>query len=164
MQMDFLLVLFVCVAAVTDISSRRIPNALVASGLAAAIMMHSFLPSGDGLGTALLGALTGFALFLPMYLLKGMAAGDVKLMAAVGAFAGPPMTFKIALATFVVGGVMAIAMVAWKGKLGMAVVNALALVRPHLFVPAGPSVGGMPYGVAIAVASVIMTLSRHGLL
>lgn len=115
MQLDLLLVVFVSIAAMTDLRSRRIPNALVASGLAASLMLHGFSPAGQGLAFALLGALTGFALFLPMYLLKGMAAGDVKLMAAVGAFAGPATTVHIALAAFVVGGVLAIVLIIGKG-------------------------------------------------
>lgn len=59
---------------------------------------------------------TGFFLFLPLYVLR-IAASDVKLIAMVGAFAGPWPVLQICFATFVLGGVMAdMLMIAYQGK------------------------------------------------
>jgi prepilin peptidase CpaA len=54
------------------------------------------------------GALTGLLLFLPMYLLRGMGAGDIKLMATIGAFAGPLLTLQIAAGTCLAGGALSL--------------------------------------------------------
>ena len=50
-----------------------------------------------GLGLSLGGWLVGCALFLPWFLLRGMGAGDVKLLAALGAWLGPRDALWIAL-------------------------------------------------------------------
>ncbi len=77
---------------------------------AANIYVHGL---GAGLVVWALGWLTGLLLFLPFYMLRGMAAGDVKLMAAVGAWLGSGMALRIALATFVLG-----AFGAWRSQFG----------------------------------------------
>ncbi|MEG0884092.1 MAG: prepilin peptidase, partial [Janthinobacterium sp.] len=75
-----------------DMRSRRIPNGLVFGGALAALLLHAVLtPGAGGLGlpAALGGLALGLALLLPMYMLRALGAGDVKLMAMVGAFIGP---------------------------------------------------------------------------
>lgn len=154
-----LLLLFVALAAATDLARRKIPNLLVLIGLGAALAIS--LPRGAGL-VWLAGALTGFLLFLPLYLVRGMAAGDVKLMAMVGAFAGPALALQIAFATCLIGGAMALGIVLYRGRLGDAIANVCGLLGPwlpELAAPApGPSVGGMPYGVAIALGTLLLVL------
>ncbi|MEZ5645216.1 MAG: prepilin peptidase [Burkholderiaceae bacterium] len=106
----------------TDIRQRRIPNELVLVLLAAGFLLNladtaastqagvfSDQPDALGLGLSLAGALTGLVLFLPMWLLRALGAGDVKLFAAVGAFAGPAATVNLALCVFAAGGVLALA-------------------------------------------------------
>ncbi|WP_295990617.1 prepilin peptidase [Rugamonas sp.] len=116
--MEFTLICLVAQAAVTDLAVRKIPNVLVLSGLALALLLRS--PHGD-LWSALLswlgGALAGLLLFLPLYLARGMAAGDVKLMAMVGAFVGPAEALRIGLLVFLIGGAMAVLMLLHSGRL-----------------------------------------------
>src|SRR5512146_2921662 len=80
-----------------DVRHHRIPNSLVFSGAALGILLNVLMPEGAGFaagyipgGGGLLYAVGGFAIgmaaLLPMYLLRAMGAGDVKLMAMVGAF------------------------------------------------------------------------------
>ena len=167
MHTNFVLIAMVTIAAFTDLRSRRIPNVLVAAGLAAALMLHVFLPGGSPKAW-LFGMLVGFALFLPFYLVRGMAAGDVKLMTAVGAFVGPQMALQIALATFLIGGIWALAMILFKGKLRIAWTNLRAITAPLFMRALGmqasatamphESVGHMPYGVAIALGTVASVL------
>jgi len=123
---------------------------------------------------------TGFFLFLPLYLLRGMAAGDVKLMAMVGAFLGPQAALHVALLTYLFGAPLALATLLWHGwrqgdglstarRLGR---NLWRLVQPWLGrlagLPLAPlpreaiaSVGGMPYGVAIALATAAVVAWPH---
>jgi prepilin peptidase CpaA len=172
MTTEFLLISLVTLAALTDLRWRRIPNLLVGAGLLAALIAQGLLPEGAGWSSWLLGMLTGFALFLPLYLLRGMAAGDVKLMAAVGAFVGPLAAFQIALATFVIGGVMALAFMICKGRLRDCWLNLRALITPLLMRIAGmparatgmpkDSVGRMPYAVAIAFGTLAVLFFGRG--
>ncbi len=57
-----------------------------------------------------MGAVTGLLIFMPLYLLKGMVAGDIKLMAVIGLYAGPHLTLDIALLTALIGGLWVIAL------------------------------------------------------
>jgi prepilin peptidase CpaA len=110
-------------------------------------------------------------MFLPMYLLGGMAAGDVKLMAMVGAFLGPARAFECSLATYVCGGVLALAIILFRGRARAAFANAGALLHPLLLRFYGvrlgvdaqrvPSVGGMPYALAITAGTVLVLYLRH---
>ncbi|MDC8760887.1 prepilin peptidase [Janthinobacterium fluminis] len=155
---DLVLLCFVALAAATDLAVRKIPNLLVLGGLAAALGLQ-LLPGASTLAW-LGGALTGLLLLLPLYLLRGMAAGDVKLMAMVGAFTGPLLALQIAGATCLIGGLMALLIVCWRGCLYEAAGNVRALLargrRGAAPAPAAASVGGMPYGVAIALATALL--------
>ncbi|WP_043344383.1 A24 family peptidase [Cupriavidus basilensis] len=162
-----LVIVLVLTAAAIDAQQRRIPNWLTFGAwllaLPVQIILHGW---GAGALAWASGWLTGFALFLPLYLLRGMAAGDVKLMAAVGAWLGAPMAFEIALATFVAGGVWALALTLWRGRLGQLrrnlawMLTSFGQVRPTLTQDSGArnasswSVGSLPYGVAIAAGTI----------
>src|SRR5262249_2150922 len=65
------------------------------------------------LAVSFLGALCGFGLLLPMYLIGGMGAGDIKLMAAVGAWLGLPLTFYVFIAASLAAGIYALIVMAW---------------------------------------------------
>ena len=171
-SLDLALIVVLLLACAFDLRRRRIPNRLLAAGLIAAVVLH--LSSGVAaalLTTFLPGFALGLLMFLPLYLLGGMAAGDVKLMATVGAFVGPSMVFQASLATYICGGVLALAMVLLRGRARDAFANAGALLHPLLlrFVgvrlapDAAPaqSVGGMPYAVAITLGTLAVLWLRH---
>ncbi|HJV02479.1 MAG TPA: prepilin peptidase [Burkholderiaceae bacterium] len=160
-----ILICLVAQAAYTDLSARRIPNVLVLSGLLLALALHllggrHWAPVTDWLA----GTLAGFFLFLPLYLARGMAAGDVKLLAMVGAFTGPGGAVRIGLLSCLIGGLMALAMLLYNGRWRALWRNLAALGKPLLLrllgvplqalpLPPGASVGGMPYGLAIALGT-----------
>ena len=171
---DFALLWLVLQAAVTDLAVRKIPNVLVLSGLLLALALHCRLgPDGAWLSAWLAGLLAGFFLFLPLYLGGGMAAGDVKLMAMVGAFAGPSLAYDIAMASILAGGVLGLLLMVacgrWRQGMGnlRLLLTALALrlagvPLPRPLLPAGGSVGGMPYAVAVAAGTAVTLWSAHG--
>lgn len=109
----------VLVAAWTDWTTWRIPNWLIAGSAAAAVMLAAFAPDGIGFANCLLGGVIGFAVFLPLYLMKGTAAGDVKLMAAIGMHVGPWAVVDIALLTCLIGGVWAMFAIAANKEFGL---------------------------------------------
>jgi prepilin peptidase CpaA len=123
----------------------------------------SILPGALGLWKALLGLLLGVALTLPMYVLHAMGAGDVKLMAMLGAFLGPRSLFFSALLIFMVGGLLSVVTALRYKTLGLMFNNVRnmlwgsyfkAALRTMPVVDAAPvSAGKMPYGVAIALGT-----------
>lgn len=157
------LLILLMLAVITDIRSRKIPNSLIATGLVVALVGQLFLPNGQGWQAWLLGILAGFFAFLPLYLLHGMAAGDVKLMSTVGAFVGWGMALKIALVTFVIGGIMGMTYVLATGRFAKAKQNIYQVLMPiftrssGVRMPAadisGQSVGYIPYAAAIALGT-----------
>ncbi|MDN7183092.1 prepilin peptidase [Caballeronia sp. SEWSISQ10-4 2] len=160
----------VIAAASTDIQCRRIPNVLVAAGLLGALFVQCWLRGIPvGAATWLAGAVVGFGLFLPLYLLRGMAAGDVKLLAMVGAWTGPLLVSYVALATCVIGGVWVLTVTVRRRQLKKLFVNVFILAHPALrggrIVARGgepaaiESVGSVPYGVAIAAGTVVVLLA-----
>ncbi|MGZ5182452.1 MAG: A24 family peptidase [Ramlibacter sp.] len=164
------LLVMVTLAGVHDLLSRRIPNRVLLIALAAALPLQA-AAGAAGLLDGLAGMACGLLMFLPLYLLRGMAAGDVKLLATVGAFAGPTAVFQIGVATWCIGGIMALVMIVGRGQVGAVLANLRDLLRPLLLRAAGlpavpvplsrPSVGGMPYGLAIALSTIAFVWSRH---
>ena len=170
--LDTLLLLMVVAAAINDLASRRIPNRLLAAGLGGALVLHLMSPQPlPALLAWAAGACVGLLVFLPFYLVRGMAAGDVKMMAAVGAFTGPAEALHIAILAWCVGGAMALAIIVVKGRLRMALANLWAILRPVLLrLPSTAGAGGaprasagsLPYGVAIAAGTVAVLVGRYG--
>jgi len=162
------LLLLVSAAAVNDLATRRIPNRLLGAGLAGAgtLCVLSDAPVA-ALWTALTGLATGFGLLLPFYLLRGMAAGDVKLMAVVGTFGTLDDVLWTVVLAWCVGGAMAVLAVLARGRLGLALANMKYLLA-GVAVPGNGaaalapqrSAGSIPYGVAIAVGTLVVLL-RH---
>ncbi|MBN2474989.1 MAG: prepilin peptidase [Pirellulales bacterium] len=80
--------LYVALAAATDLRMRRIPNYLTVPAALAGLAYHTLAPTGWGLGTSAGGLAVGFALLLLPWLAGGGGMGDVKLLAALGAWLG----------------------------------------------------------------------------
>jgi prepilin peptidase CpaA len=138
------LLLLLLAAAWSDIRSRRIPNFLVFPGAIIGVLSHALLPQEMG-ALGILGSLagwgTGLALLLPLYLLRIMGAGDVKLMAMTGAFLGAQETVGALLCVLLAGGVLALAAALWQGKLGVLWRNLNVMLLGAL---AGGSMIGLP--------------------
>jgi prepilin peptidase CpaA len=150
-------------ACVTDLRSRRIPNVLTFGASAAAFAFWGYTGGLAGLGVSAAGWLAGCLLFLPWFLLRGMGAGDVKLLAALGAWTGPSTALWIALYAAVAGGVMAVVTTLASGYFRTMVRNLWGLlmfwrvagVQPHpeltLATAAGPR---LPYAFPITAGAV----------
>ena len=99
-------------AIVDDVARRQISNWIPASAFAAGLILQTVNHGWRGTGAALLGTVTGAAVFLIFYLLGGMGGGDVKLMAGFGAVLGVKQLLEAALWTAGCGGVMALIAIA----------------------------------------------------
>src|SRR5262245_53938138 len=117
-------VVVICiVACAIDLRTRRIPNLLTFGGAALAVAYSVWASGVSGLVESLGGWAVGCALFLPMFLLGGMGAGDVKLAACLGAWLGPLSAVWIALYSAIAGGAMAVAVALGTGYFKQAVGN-----------------------------------------
>lgn len=169
-----ILICLLLVAAWTDAKAHRIPNWLVLLGIVIGFLANGLLPSGLGFnnvyvpgGLGWMAALQGFGLglvvLLPMYFLRAMGAGDVKLMGMVGMFLGPVHIQGAVLFTLVAGGLIALVLALRSGMLRRLVENIkLILLGGMVKMSAGHlptvddlpvSVGKLPYGVAIAAGT-----------
>ena len=109
-EISYAIVLFLlAIATVFDVRSHRIPNWLVFSGALLGLAYHAFSPYGTGVIASVGGLAVGLVSFMPLYLLRAMGAGDVKLMAMVGAYLGPASAFGAVVTVFIAGGVLALA-------------------------------------------------------
>ena len=108
--------IFVITAAVLDYRTKKIPNWITVPALLAALVFHAVMPDSRGILWALGGFAVGFSLLIVPWLLGGGGMGDVKLLAALGAWLGPLMILVVfgagaVLAAFVAAGVMVTASV-----------------------------------------------------
>jgi len=119
------------VAAVHDLKDRRIPNLLTGPALALGLMLHLALGGWAQLGWSFAAAAIGGGVFLLFHVGGGMGAGDVKLMAAVGAIAGISSIREVLLATVLIGGVFALALAVYRGRVRETLRNVVALLGHH---------------------------------
>jgi prepilin peptidase CpaA len=111
------------VACVFDVRTRRIPNVLTLSAAVAGLLYHLATSGVGGLQTAAAGWILGLLLLLPYFALGGMGGGDVKLVAALGAWLGPWETFWLAMYAGICGGVLGLIVALAHGYLRRAIAN-----------------------------------------
>lgn len=145
-----------------DFLHHRIPNALSALGLSGALLLAALAAGWPGVGRALAGAGVGLAMLLPFHALRGMGAGDVKLMAAVGAFLGPAATVVAAGVTLVTGAAIAILVVIRARPDAADRVEAMLAEADAAEPTEAPPARRLrfPYAVAIAVGSAAAAIMR----
>jgi prepilin peptidase CpaA len=156
------------VAAVIDGVKLKVPNwityPMIISGWIYSVAFSPFA-GWEGLLYTLLGTVVGLALLLPAYAIGGMGAGDVKLLAGVGAWVWSTRTLYAFAVCAIVGGLIAVAMVlyrrAWhhhKSQFWMIANEILTVKDPEkLSVVAAQRKSSMmllPYGIPIAIGTI----------
>jgi len=155
----------IVIAAVFDYRSKKVPNIVtfsaIAAGLAMAFMENGFI----GLLVSTAGLFIGMALLYLPYAAGGMGAGDVKLLGAIGAIKGPWFAFMTFLAMAIIGGVMAVIRMAFVMKkvdmriLGESVRTAYYTRRwSALEIPDYARKEKLPYAIAISAGAVVSLL------
>jgi len=166
-RVGILLLLLVAAAAIFDIRYRRIPNWLTASGVVLGVALNSIIGRPEaGWAFSLEGLTFGFVVYFVLYALHAMGAGDVKLMAAIGAFTGPVNWFGIFAVSAIIGGVMGLLLAILRKRLKSTVWNMGFIVgemtrgraafvdKPELDVKHPKSLG-LPHGAVIAVGTAL---------
>lgn len=155
-----LLIGLLATAVLYDVATRRIPNWLVLVSLVGALTSSANGASNLDFTASLFGALAGLAVLFPFHVMRVMGAGDVKLMAAIGAVLGPLPIVGAALLALAAGGVLALLAALSSQSLARVFAN----LRLMLFVAAagkssGVSIadiettGRLPYALAIAAGT-----------
>jgi prepilin peptidase CpaA len=150
-------------ATYTDLRRRRIPNVLTFSAVGVGLVLNLALGGFEGVRDSAQGAGLGLAMLFPLFMLRWMGAGDVKLMAAIGAIKGPEFVFYACLWAAVFGGAIAL--------IGLLRSQRLGLALGHLYYSRlGTNTGGsfiksawrMPYAPAIVGGCTVVLLGVRG--
>ena len=153
------------VAAWIDGRQLRVPNWITLPMVIGGLVYCMSVGGWQGLGCGLLGMCVGLLCLLPLYVVGGMGAGDVKLMAGVGAWLGWKITFYAFCVSTVVGAIMAVAMVLYRRSFRKHYANLLMILIEWLQVrnprelariaaDRKPSMLLLPYGIPICVGSI----------
>ena len=169
MHLSLLIILSILlmIACWQDYREFRIKNKLVVTGAILGIALNTFFATETGFLNALAGLGLGLLLLLPFYLLRIMGAGDVKLLAMVGAFVGQQAIFEVFLYTLIAGGFLALFFSLWQGALRKMIDNvvlmcllALSAKKSEILggnfsfaVEASASAGKLPYALAITTGT-----------
>ncbi len=170
MGLDLILILLLLICSITDILWRKIYNLVLFPAVILAFVLH-FLEGGMiQLGYSLLGCAAGFSILIIPYMLGGMGAGDVKLLAVIGSLKGTVFIAVTADYMALIGALIALVILLLRGGLGVKIKRAAMLVgglRMGFLLLVGldrQSVStGYPYGVAITTGA-LASLLLKGLL
>jgi prepilin peptidase CpaA len=161
----WLVTLVLIVAAWIDGKELRVPNWITFPMILSGWIYSTFAFGWEGLGYSLLGTVIGLALLLPAYAIGGMGAGDVKLLAGVGAWVYGTHTFYAFCWSAVIGGLLAILMIgyrqAWNkhgNQFFMIINEILTIGKPGdlsaIAAERKPRMYLLPYGIPIAIGSI----------
>jgi len=148
-----------------DWRARRIPNWLTVPALLVGFGASTLAQGWPGAKEALEGAGLGLGLLLPLVLLRGLGAGDWKLMGALGAFLGPARLLVVLLGTVLIAGAMAVAEMVRRKRVKQTLLNVWTLfliactfglhsTRETISLK-NPSLIGLPFGTAAALSTVL---------
>lgn len=166
---------FVMIVAITDLATHRIPNRLTVPAALTALVINGITAGLAGAISSIAGLAVGLAILLPLFLIARFGAGDVKAVAAVGAFLGPQGVLHAVLFTFLAGALCGLLILVAQG--GWVAVRSMVSRwtfrtyvlcttggTPRMSAPDGDaSRTRFPYGLAIALGTATALFwSHHG--
>jgi len=157
--------LLLAAAAVSDVRARRVSNRLNLAILLVGLLLARPWPlTPGGLASGLSGVAVGMAIWFPMYLLSLVGAGDVKLLAASGAWLGLAGTVTASIGTALAGGVLGLVWIVVRQGAGPAMMAVAHAFRAPSLLQLRPMDRRerVPYAVAIAVGVSIAWLRCTG--
>ncbi len=154
-----------------DYRRHRVPNWLNLSILCTGVALHAWMFGWSGVGSSFQGVGVGFGCLFVFWMMRVMGAGDVKFMAAVGAWLGPAATFQAVLVGGLVGGVLAIGVIAYQKNFLQTYMNMGVVMRKvgsfkSAFGEDGSykelSLGGtaMPYAIPLTIGTLCVLVSN----
>lgn len=166
LSLKLVLACTVIAAGLFDLRYRRIPNWLNLGAITAGLTANILLFALHGFVIALLGVGCSLLIYVPLYLVRGMGAGDVKLMAAIGAIVGPWNWLGIFLFTALLGGIVSLLYVVLRRRLSQTFLNLALIVTDllHIRLPAKREARfdirhaealRVPHGAVIALGAIV---------
>lgn len=153
MWSNYLLIMLLIICVITDLKERKIYNAVLLPFLLIAWIFHAFTGGISGLMEALLGTVVGLSILFIPYLLGGMGAGDVKLLAVIGGIKGIGFVLMASLYMALAGGIIAIIVLLFRKGLLTRIMLFIHALRLGMKVTLFDNKSTFPYGVAIAAGA-----------
>ena len=152
-------------AAWIDGRELKVPNWITFPMILSGLVYSTWVGGLGGLGAGLLGMSVGLLTLLPLYAVGGMGAGDVKLMAGIGAWLGWEITFAAFCVSTVVGAIMAVMMVLWTKSMKHHYENFLLILSEWMVIKnpyelskiaaeRKPRMMLLPYGIPICIGTI----------
>ncbi|MFD1020638.1 A24 family peptidase [Thalassobacillus hwangdonensis] len=149
------LFIFLSICVFTDVRERKIYNSITLPAMVAGIFLHTLFTGLNGMVFSLAGLLLGFFLLFIPFLFGGMGAGDVKMLAGIGALTGASFVLTAFFYGAIIGGVMALSMLLRKKHmLHLSVLPNILKAEHGSMRIDGKSPLSIPYGVALAGGTV----------
>ncbi len=157
--------LVLIVAAVIDGRQLKVPNWITFPMILSGWLASGIIYGWDGVAASLWGTAIGLGLLLPAYAVGGMGAGDVKLLAGVGAWAGASQTLWAFVVSAIIGAIIAVIMVVvsrkWRHhqKQFVSILSEILVIRSpsklsEIAAQRKPSMMLLPYGIPIAIGTI----------
>ena len=156
LAINIILILLALTSFITDISKNKIYNTQTYPSMALGLILGYAAGGGHGILMSFAGLLTGLALLFIIFLAGGIGAGDVKLLGAIGALKGTVFVLWTMFYTGLIGGVIAFALLIWKGRLLSTFKNLFTFLRHPVKAHGNQKPEErmyLPYGVAISLGT-----------
>ncbi len=154
----------VLTAATTDVRRREIPNWLTLGGIVAGLVLHTGLYGWQGLKFASIGLGLAALIFIPIFLMRWLGGGDIKLMGAIGALAGAENMFVVFVLDALLAATAALVLIIFKGRLLRTLRNMTRMFSkdraPELEAGNEQSLG-LPRAVTIAAGTFVFLWLLH---
>jgi prepilin peptidase CpaA len=155
----------------TDFKYQKIYNKVIYPAIIAAIIVNVSMNGLEGLKTSLIGFVVGMCILLIPYLMGGIGAGDVKLLAFIGALKGSIFVLNTALYMALIGGVIALIIIIYSKESKRFFKNFFSWLKSLLFgirfrleLPTTSLLKKYPYGLAIVGGALICLLFKGALI
>lgn len=167
MLLDIIFVLVLSICFITDLRQQKIYNKVIFPSLVIAVILNIWFSGFAGLKLSLLGFITGLCILLVPYFLGGMGAGDVKLLALIGAVKGSVFVLNTAVYMALLGGAIAVIIIIFQ-KQTINFIKILFLwlysffcgIKYKLEFPTSYFSKKYPYGTAIVGGAMICLLFK----
>lgn len=167
MLIDILLVIILVICLITDLKERKIYNKIIFPSLIIAFILNLLLSSWSGLLSSITGFFVGLGILLIPYLMGGMGAGDVKLLALIGAIKGTSFVLYTSVYMALLGGIIAIGILLYRKEFFKKIQSVLFFLigrrygmKIHLDLEKDPMKAMYPYGVAITGGAFVSMFFR----
>lgn len=169
MLLDIILIVVLFICLITDLKERKIYNKVIFPSLILAILLNIIFNGFEGLKFSLFGFFIGLAILLIPYFLGGMGAGDVKLLALIGAIKGSIFVLNTAIYMALLGGAIAILVIIFQKQtidfiksLFLWIFSLFSGIKYKLEFPSSSLSKKFPYGVAIVGGAIICLIFKDG--